>query len=405
MELSKFDSLVANILEDVQTKVGNQITDLVKDELRARLDTYNYDLAVHKLNQVLDPTDTEALQKRINSAVNAVVNNIQAQLEAEIADLVYKKLKDLDVNRQFNQTLATAVKDKIFNLDFPEGSVSAASIKQSDLAISGNQVAGGIIRNFASTGIDDQSTNCVVTILDAAVVVENNLVTMDLTVEGDLNVKGKVDEDSAFYKQLASSVTNAVQQGLDSELFAGFSDTIFSKIKTDGLDLSKITVNENVVIEGNRIGYTITESNLQKLGMLKELQVSGETQLADTLYVGNKRTGINTLEPSAALAVWDEDIEITVSKERNGQGRIGTPRNQSLVLGSNQHSNIVLNTDGSAQINDLRMGNVKMSASDTPPNFSSTKGHIVFNANPSAGGPLGWVCLGAANWANFGIVD
>lgn len=405
MELSKFDSLVANILEDVQTKVGNQITDLVKDELRARLDTYNYDLAVHKLNQVLDATDAEALQKRINSAVNAVVTNIQAQLEAEIADLVYKKLKDLDVNKQFTQVLTTAVKDKIFNLDFPEGSVSAKSIKQSDLAISGDQVAGGIIKNFASTGIDDQSTGCVVTILDAAVVVENNLVTMDLTVEGDLNVKGKVDEDSAFYKQLANSVTEAVQQGLDNELFAGFSDTIFNKIKTDGLDLSKITVNENVVIEGDRIGYTITESNLQKLGLLKELQVSGETQLADTLYVGNKRTGINTLEPSAALAIWDEDIEITVSKERNGQGRIGTPRNQSLVLGSNQHSNVILNTDGSTQINDLRMGNVKMSASDTPPNFSSTKGHIVFNANPSAGGPLGWVCLGAANWANFGIVD
>jgi hypothetical protein len=405
MELSKFDSLVANILEDVQTKVGNQITDLVKDELRARLDTYNYDLAVHKLNQVLDTTDAEALQKRINSAVNAVVTNIQAQLEAEIADLVYKKLKDLDVNKQFTQVLTTAVKDKIFNLDFPEGSVSAKSIKQSDLAISGDQVAGGIIKNFASTGIDDQSTGCVVTILDAAVVVENNLVTMDLTVEGDLNVKGKVDEDSAFYKQLANSVTEAVQQGLDNELFAGFSDTIFNKIKTDGLDLSKITVNENVVIEGDRIGYTITESNLQKLGLLKELQVSGETQLADTLYVGNKRTGINTLEPSAALAIWDEDIEITVSKERNGQGRIGTPRNQSLVLGSNQHSNVILNTDGSTQINDLRMGNVKMSASDTPPNFSSTKGHIVFNANPNAGGPLGWVCLGAANWANFGIVD
>jgi hypothetical protein len=405
MELSKFDSLVANILEDVQTKVGNQITDLVKDELKARLDTYNYDLAVHKLNQVLEPDDAEVLQKRISAAVNTVVANIQTQLETEISNLVYKKLNGIDVSQQFNQVLATAVKDKIFNVDFPEGSVSAKSIKQSDLAISGDQVAGGIIKNFASTGIDDQSTGCVVTILDAAVVVENNLVTMDLTVEGDLNVKGKVDEDSAFYKQLADSVTKAVQQGLDTELFAGFSDTIFSKIKTDGLDLSKITVNENVVIEGDRIGYTITESNLQKLGLLKELQVSGETQLADTLYVGNKRTGINTLEPSAALAIWDEDIEITVSKERNGQGRIGTPRNQSLVLGSNQHSNIVLNTDGSTQVNDLRMGNTKITSSDTPPGFASTKGHIVFNANPSVGGPLGWVCLGAANWANFGIVD
>jgi hypothetical protein len=405
MELSKFDSLVANILEDVQNKVGNQITDLVKDELKARLDTYNYDLAVHKLNQVLDTNDAEALQKRISSAVNAVVTNIQAQLETEISDIVYKKLRNVDVNNQFNQTLAAAVKDKIFNVDFPAGSISAESIKQEDLALSGDQIAGGIIKNFASTGIDDQATNCVVTILDAAVVVENNLVTMDLTVEGDLNVKGKVDETSAFYKQLAESVTAAVQAGLDTELFNGFSATIFDKIKADGLDLGKITVNNNPVIEGDRIGYGITESNLQKVGLLRELQVAGESQIAETLYVGNKRVGVNTIEPSAALAVWDEDIEITAGKVKEGVGRISTPRNQSLVLGSNRNNNLVLQTDGSVQIDDLRMGNVRFGASDVPPNFSSTKGHIIFNASPNVGGPIGWVCLGSANWANFGIVD
>jgi len=29
----------------------------------------------------------------------------------------------------------------------------------------------------------------------------------------------------------------------------------------------------------------------------------------------------------------------------------------------------------------------------------------VFNSNPSLGGPLGWVSLGDARWANFGIID
>lgn len=405
MELSKFDSLVADIVEDVQTRVGNQVTDLVKDELKSRLDSYNYDLAVHKLNQILDVNDAAALQKRISNAVNVVVTNIQSQLEKEIAGIVHKKIASLDVGKQFNAILATTVKDKIFNIDFPTGSLSADSIKQADLALSGNQIVGGIIKNFASTGIDDQSTKCIITLLDAAVVVENKLITMDLTVEGDLNVKGTVDETSAFYKQLTGSVTAAVKQGLDTELFSGFSDTIFDKIKSNGLDLAKITVNENVVIEGDRIGYSITESNLQKLGMLRELQVAGEAQIAETLYVGNKRTGINTIEPSAALAIWDEDVEITVSKARDGQGRIGTPRNQSLVLGSNRNNNIILNTDGSTRIDDLRVGPTQIGSSEIPPSFASTKGHIIFNANPSVGGPVGWVCVGSANWANFGIVD
>lgn len=405
MELKKFDSLVANIVEDVQSQVSTQITDLVKDQLKTRLDTYNYDLAVHKLTELLSTEDTEALQKRINAAVNVVVTNIQTQLESEIHGIIDKKLNGLNIDQQFSSALKSILGDKLTEVNFPPNSISAASIKQQDLIIGGDQIQGGIIKGFSSTGIDDRASKCIVTLLDAAVVVENNLVTLDLTVEGNLNVKGTVDETSPFFKQVSATVTSNIKSSMDRDLFANFSDVIFDKIKTDGLDLTKITVNENVVVEGNRIGYSITESNLQKVGLLKELQVEGESQFAETLYVGNKRAGINTIEPSAALAVWDEDIEVTVSKLKDQTGRIGTPRNQGLVLSSNRQNNVVLNVDGSTQIDNLQVGQVKMTSSDTPPNYSSTKGHIVFNANPTPGGPLGWVCLGAANWANFGIID
>ncbi len=405
MELKKFDTLVANIVEDVQSQVSTQITDLVKDQLKTRLDTYNYDLAVHKLTELLSTEDTEALQKRINAAVNVVVTNIQKQLESEIHGIIDKKISGINIDQQFSSALKSILGNKLTEVDFPAGSISASSVKQQDLVISGDQIHGGIIKGFSSTGIDDRASKCIVTLLDAAVVVENNLVTLDLTVEGNLNVKGTVDETSQFFKQISSSVTSNVKSGLNQDLFSNFSDVIFNTIKSDGLDLSKITVNGSTVIEGNRIGYSITESNLQRVGLLKELQVEGETQIAETLYVGNKRTGINTIEPSAALAVWDEEIEVTVSKLKDQTGRIGTPRNQSLVLSSNRQNNVVLHSDGTAQIDNLQVGQVKMTASEAPPNYSSTKGHIVFNANPTPGGPLGWVCLGSANWANFGIID
>lgn len=405
MELKKFDTLVANIVEDVQSQVSTQITDLVKDQLKTRLDTYNYDLAVHKLTELLSTEDTEALQKRINAAVNVVVTNIQKQLESEIHGIIDKKISGINIDQQFSSALKSILGNKLTEVDFPAGSISASSVKQQDLVISGDQIHGGIIKGFSSTGIDDRASKCIVTLLDAAVVVENNLVTLDLTVEGNLNVKGTVDETSQFFKQISSSVTSNVKSGLNQDLFSNFSDVIFNTIKSDGLDLSKITVNGSTVIEGNRIGYSITESNLQRVGLLKELQVEGETQIAETLYVGNKRTGINTIEPSAALAVWDEEIEVTVSKLKDQTGRIGTPRNQSLVLSSNRQNNVVLHSDGTAQIDNLQVGQVKMTSSEAPPNYSSTKGHIVFNANPTPGGPLGWVCLGSANWANFGIID
>jgi hypothetical protein len=413
MDISKqLDSIVAGLVEDIQQRVSGQITNTVIAELKRQLENYDFNtviskLASDKLNEKIAglEIDTDLIQTRVQTASNALIDDIEKKSKQIIDSTIAENVSKVNFSEQMSARMGTILNNKIKEIHFPDDSIPVKSIKVADLAITGDQVSGGIIKNFGSTGIDDKSTSCVVTIMDSAVVVENNLVTMDLTVEGNLEVKGRVSETSEFYKQLTTAVTGSVQAGLDTELFSGFSDTIFNKIATEGLDLNRITVNKNEVIAGNRIGYSITESNLQKLGLLKELQVAGESQFAETLYVGNKRAGINTIEPSAALAVWDEDIEITVSKDRDGQGRIGTPRNQSLVLGSNRNNNMVLGTDGSVQIDDLRVGPMRFGSSDKPPSFASTKGHVVFNSNPNVGGPLGWVCLGAANWANFGIID
>lgn len=413
MDLSKhLDEIVKNIVSDIQDKVGQQVAATVKSELENQLKNYDIDATINEiasaqLKQRIAKLEisNESVQKRIDSATTTIINNLNTQSTQEITAVINREIAGVDFSKRMTDAIAVVLGNRIKDVNFPDNSIPASSIKSDELILSGDNIVGGIIKGFGSTGIDDRATECVMTILDAAVVVENNLVTMDLTVQGNLDVKGTVPESSPFFKQLASAVTSNVQDGLDTELFSGFSNTIFEKIRTDGLDLTKITINQQPVIEGDRIGFSITESNLQKLGLLKELQVSGESLLAETLYVGSKRVGVNTMEPSAALAVWDEDIEITVSKFKDGYGKISTPRNQSLVLGSNKHNNVTLNIDGTTRIDDLHIGLIRMSSLETPPSFSSTKGHIVFNANPSIGGPIGWVCLGAANWANFGIID
>jgi hypothetical protein len=66
----------------------------------------------------------------------------------------------------------------------------------------------GIFENFQSTGIQDSSTACQVTILDNATVVENRLIasaatiTGDLLVEGDLKLLGEIPTNSPFYRDL-----------------------------------------------------------------------------------------------------------------------------------------------------------------------------------------------------------
>jgi hypothetical protein len=82
-----------------------------------------------------------------------------------------------------------------------------------------------------------------------------------------------------------------------------------------------------------------------------------------------------------------------------------TPRQQKLILSANNKDNITLEVDGSARINDLHTGAMRFTSAPSPPNYMSEKGHVVWNENPSVGGPLGWICLGAANWGNFGIID
>lgn len=288
---------------------------------------------------------------------------------------------------------------------YATASIPASAVKQRDIVITGEQVQGGIIAEFSSTGIDDRATNCVLTLMDDMIVVENNLLTKDLTVKGNFIVEGEVPTDSTFYKQLTTTITNNVQNTLHADLFKGFSTTVTNTIREEGIDLKKITIGGKVVIEDNMLGFDITESFLQKTGLLRELQVSGETVLANTLYVTQKRVGINTLEPSAVLSVWDQEVEVTVSKAKEGVARIGTPRAQAVILASNSKQNILLNTDGSVQIDDLHIGDVKFGSTNKPPQYVSTKGHVLFNSNPAIGGPGWWVCLGGANWANGPALD
>jgi len=76
-----------------------------------------------------------------------------------------------------------------------------------------------------------------------------------------------------------------------------------------------------------------------------------------------------------------------------------------MILTANNKDNIILETDGSVRIDDLRIGSMRFTVGDKPPNYVSERGHVVWNTNPNLGGPLGWVCMGGANWANFGIID
>jgi hypothetical protein len=315
----------------------------------------------------------------------------------------------MDYQSLFQAAIEASIKNNEFI--FPTAGIPASAIDQSQISISGDQIRGGIIQQFGSTGIDDQATACQLTVLDSVTVVENNLLTKDLTVkgtatiEGDLNVTGTLPESSGLFRNIVDTVTNNVRTSLDAVVFQSYADMVLKTIKRDGLDLTKITFNGETAIDGANLGTKITYSNLQRVGTLQELQVSGETLLSQTLYTASKRVGINTFEPAQALSIWDQEVEIGFGKQGSNTAIIATPRSQTLILGTNAKNNITLTPDGGVTVKELTLGGMNITTSDRPPATNQPRGTLVFNNNPTLGGPLGWISLGDAKWANFGYID
>lgn len=408
------EGLVADITSNVLVRVDSAISAAINNRLAA------YDYAAHiqeAANTAFEKrvgeytVDPKRLENRIVGKINETIESAQEQTKTLVESQVQQRLSTIDFQRAITDSVSTIVADRMSEFIFPHNSIDPAALKILDLKITGDNISGGIIENFSSTGIDDRASQVALTILDDSTVIENNLLTKDLTVQGSMTingefvVNGQIPEDTEFFRKLVASTTSSTLTGLDHTLFNNYSTLIFDKIRNDGLDLTKIQLNGREIAKDNSLGSSIVNSNLQTLGELRELKVSGESLLAQTLYVTPKRVGINTIEPSAALSVWDDEIEIVAKKKSRDVGMLGTIRQQKLIISANNKDNIVLNEDGSTQIDHLKTGAMQFSSSNTPPNFVSDRCHVVWNTNPNPGGPLGWICLGGANWANFGIID
>jgi hypothetical protein len=140
---------------------------------------------------------------------------------------------------------------------------------------------------------------------------------------------------------------------------------------------------------------------------LKELEVSGEALLSDVLYTtpGNKRVGINTMEPSDALTVWDQETEVVIGKHASQEGYIGTRRRQNLNIGANNKVGITVRSDGTVSMDKLELLGRTIGSSKTIPGHAAKKGDIVLNDNPTVGDYVGWVCLDGIRWAGYGKIE
>ena len=300
-------TIVQSIVDEIKSKVDAELASTIATELSAQISAYDFDSKLAELAEPVVtrkiaefPIDTAQINAEIGRIGAATITNLKDTIAAQVAVAAKEYVDNIDVVPLINSALTayiTAAK-------FPAGSIAAQAVNFNDFTLSGDHVRGGIIAEFGSTGIDDRATQCQLTILDNAVVVEQTVVATGLQIKGaakisgDLTIDGELTADSSAVKVLTETIR----------------DNTLASIAEVGVVAPKLVFNDKTIIDDKEIAPSVLKSNLRKVGTLEDLQTRGETLLDNTLYVSQKRVGVNTLEPSYALTVWDDDVEVAVNK-------------------------------------------------------------------------------------------
>ena len=411
-----FNNLINDITQQVLQQVQTQVQSVIVDHVNQKINelTNGNDIKAiifSRINENLHhyTPDLSQFENSLQDVGTQIINRLNTTADAKINEIISARISSVDVDEIIYSFISSKLDKLSDHFPFKDCSIAGSAISADGLKITGDNIEGGVVKRFASTGIDDQATQCQVTILDQGTVFENTIYAGKLevkggaTIDGDLTILGKITNNSA-YQQIIQDASVEVQTQIGPNILDQFQDRVFERIRDEGIDLTRIKIDGREIVQGDRL-INIINSQLQTVGVLRDLQTTGETLLTGTLYTNNQRVGINTMDPTTALSVWDEEIEILFGKHSQGVARVGTARDQALILSSNKQNNITLTPDGVTTVPQLRIGNMLFSSSATPPHYNAPRGTVVFNEQPNLGGPLGWTSLGDAKWANFGIID
>ena len=412
--------VITSLIDGLKVSIESELRDKISDEVVKKIAATEVNGIIETLvaGQIADRVAkfdfVNASQEQLSLIVARLTDQIQKTLAQEantqINSYITQRLAQVDLNDLISSLIGNKLANMLDSRNFPPQSIPQSAIDFNGLTLTGDHIKGGIIERFSSTGIEDLSTRVQMTLMDKATAFEGPVWAPEIKVKGDVSIAGKLsvgelDETTPAFTQFIEAASVVVKNKLDTELFTSFSDIIFDKIRTQGLELDRITQGGREIIKGNQLGYHIVDTNIQRVGMIRDLQTQGEAYLSSTLYTTKGRVGVNTMDPNSVLSVWDEEVEISVGKRSQDTGTINTPRYQTLVLGANGNNNLTLTPDGSVEVDSISIGSVLMSSAITIPNYSGITGQIVWNQAPAPGSAIGWVCLGGHLWAKFGTVE
>lgn len=409
------EKYVATILDDLQWQRDFEQRMLAKinDRLTYKLSTMYQDPGViniikNQMNSLVASGSMPGISNYVDH--DDLARRINAAIEVMAADMIKNVTVDPDwkagLERQVNQRMT----DRLLTLIH---GVNLNDIIKAELDRGLDRWHDRLADNFHTRGIVDQAHQCELTVVDGAVVAQHGLACTDFLAENsariqgaltvkDLTVLGSVNWDHTAFDDVVQKAGEVTVELLTADWKQSLVQQVLDLARQSGIDFADITMNGEPIITHGGLNAAITRSNLQQLGTLQALTVSGTTDLDDTLWCSQQRVGINTREPESALTVWDQEVCVLIGKHQKNSAYIGTSRKQNLEIGVNRQAEIVIDDQGVTSIRRLRVDRWRIMFADQVPGWSGTRGDLVINSNPRPQAPWAWQCLGSYQWQPLG---
>lgn len=358
---------------------------------------------------------------------------------------------DINTIRHGLNALTSAI-DSLQNQPIPQPDIL-------DRGLSGNKINGGKITNFSSVGITDEATETVLVVHNNGIAVSDasiQTITNPLSVRGDLKVFGEVFAERLEVHELSADIRNErtsplefkaennslngkglIWTGIDYTKQFVYNDNRLWSSEDIDLNRDKIYRIENIpVLTLTNLGTSVVNSNLQTVGNLQGLAVTGNVTIDNYVYweSSSERLGIGTESPNGKIALADLDHEFIIDYDLERKYKLGTYTTSGLDIITDDTTRISIDANGNISIKEsmsvngsisinvknagndadittagpIRMQNKKFEVAEAVPGTGNyIKGDIIYNSNPRPTGYVGWICTQSGTpgeWKPFGQI-
>jgi hypothetical protein len=189
------------------------------------------------------------------------------------------------------------------------------------------------------------------------------------TINGDLTVRGPIVATTIRAERILDQngkeiKLDEIQGNEEPDLYGrgiswSYGDNSYQLVyNTNGrlwtnlsMDLSannSYRIGDIPVLSTNELGPQVIKSNLQKVGVLKDLSVSGNANFGEFAFFNGDmfRVGLGTEEPDAALHIHDFGVDIIVGTREQEVASIGTKTNHGLDIITDDTARLSIKNSG-----------------------------------------------------------